>query len=446
MSRNGGGDALARQVRSDCRRWDMLPPGELVLCAVSGGRDSMALLHLLHGLAAAEGFALAAAHFNHRLRAAADRDEAFVQEQCRALGVPCYTGRGDVAAAAKETGRSLEDAARQMRYDFLERTADRIGAARIATAHHRQDNAETLLLNLTRGAGLRGLAGIPPVRGRIVRPLLEVDRSAIDRYVAERGIPYVEDETNADPSCARRNRLRLEVLPLLEEIAPGCTGRMTCAAALLREEERHLQREIDELLPEPENGAISIPAALLQGQDAASARRLVRTMAARLGRELTAVQTEAVLALGSGGCLDLGGGVRAVRKAHRLTICEKKAPFPARTLVPGRQQWGDFVVTVSADGEAAGGQLALLDAAAAAGTLTIAPWDGTGRLTVENGSRTVKRLFVDRGIPVEKREDYPALYLDGRLIAVPGVAADRRFAPVPGQKTLAICVEKISKE
>lgn len=445
MSRNGAGEALVRQVRLYARRWDMLPPGELVVCAVSGGRDSMTLLHLLHALAGEEGFSLAAAHFDHRLRPTAGRDRTFVLAQCRALGIPCYTGCGDVAAAAKETGRSLEDAARQMRYDFLERTADRLGAGRIATAHHRQDNAETLLLNLLRGAGLRGLAGIPPVRGRIVRPLLEVDRGDIDRYVAEHQLPYVEDETNADPGYARRNRLRLEVLPLLEELSPGCTGRMTCAAALLREEDSHLQREIDALLPPPEGGAVSIPVTLLRAQDTAMARRLVRTMAHRLGRDLTAAQTEAVLALGSGGCLDLGCGVRAVRKAHRLTICEKRAPRPAQALVLGRQQWGDYMVTVSAGGETAGAQSALLGAAAA-GTLTIAPWDGSGRLAVENGSRTVKRLFADRGIPVEQREDHPALYLDGRLIAVPGVAVDRRYAPGPGELPLAVCVEKILKE
>lgn len=439
-------EALVGRVLDTCRRWDMLPRGGLVLCAVSGGRDSMALLHLLRGLAGEEGFSLAVAHFDHRLRPAAERDAAFVREQCRAMDIPCHTGSGDVAAAARETGRSLEDAARQMRYDFLERTADRVGAVRIATAHHRQDNAETLLLNLTRGAGLQGLAGIPPVRGRIVRPLLEVDRGEIDRYVADHRIPYVEDETNADPAYARRNRLRLEVLPLLEEISPGCTGRMTRAAALLREEDCHLQREIDALLPQPENGAVSIPVRLLQEHDTATARRLVRTMARRLGRELTAAQTEAVLALGSGGCLDLGGGVGAVRKSHQLTLREKKTPPPPLTLSLGRQRWGDFVVTVSEDAEPNGGQLALLGAETAAGILTVAGWDGTGRLAVENGSRTVKRLFADRGIPVEQRENYPALYLDGRLIAVPGVAVDRRYAPGPGERTLAVCLEKISKE
>ena len=435
------------QVWAYCEQWEMLPRGALVLCAVSGGRDSMAMLHLLWTMSREGGFSVAAAHFNHHLRPAADRDEAFVRNYCRELGIPCYAGGGDIAAAAKQTGRSLEDAARQARYAFLEDTAERSGAERIATAHHRQDNAETILLNLTRGTGLQGLTGIPPVRGQIVRPLLEVDRKDIDRYIKENNIPYVEDETNADPAYARRNRLRLEVLPLLEEIAPGCTGRMTRTAALLREENSHLQEEAAALLP-PDQGEheSSIPVNLLKKQDEAVARRLVRLMASRLGRELTAGQTEAVLRLGSGGCQDLGGGIFAVRKAHRLIISRKKELPLGRELRMGKQRWGDYAVELAEKTGSAGKYTAVMAAKAVTGPLTIAAWDGTGRLAVENGSRTIKRLFADRGIPVERRGEYPALYLDGRIIAVPGVAVDRRFAPREGERTLTVSVEKIMKE
>ena len=118
-----------------------------------------------------------------------------------------------------------EDAARTLRYAFLEGAARDMGADRIATAHHREDNAETVLLHLLRGAGLQGLSGIPPVRGKIVRPLLEAGRADIDAYVERNGLPYVEDESNRDTAYTR-NRLRLEVLPLLEEIVPGCGGRI----------------------------------------------------------------------------------------------------------------------------------------------------------------------------------------------------------------------------
>lgn len=430
-----------------CRAHHMLPPpGGVMLCAVSGGRDSMALLHFLKTVSLQEGFALHAAHYNHHLRPTAGRDENLVRQYCRQRGIPLTCGGGDVAAWAREQGASLEDAARTLRYRFLEKTADAVGAERIATAHHVQDNAETVLLHLLRGSGLRGLGGIPPVRGRIVRPFLETDRRDIDAYVARQGIPYAEDETNADTAYTR-NRLRREILPLLEKASPGCTGRIAAAAGLLREEEAHLTAECEALMPPPETteeAALSLPAALLARQDAAMARRLVRETARRLGGELTAQQTQAVLALGSGGALDLPGGLQAFRRPHRLTLRRLPPPPGPLALRKGDQAWNGGMVRVAetADWEHLPPGCALA-AEKVGGPLTIALWDGTGRLAVENGSRTVKRLFADRRIPAQQREEHPALYDGtGRLLAVLGVAADWGFRPRPGERAITVVWEK----
>ena len=193
----------------------MLPAaGETVLCAVSGGRDSVCLLHYLASLGRRRGFAVAAAHYNHLMRPTAGRDEAFVAGLCRELSVPLYVERGDVRAIARQRGWGVEEAGRRLRYDFLERTADAIGASRIATAHHLSDQAETVVLNLLRGTGPEGLAGIPPVRGRLIRPLLQTPRQEIEAYLTAHGLGHVEDETN-DSMDFTRNRLRREVWPLL---------------------------------------------------------------------------------------------------------------------------------------------------------------------------------------------------------------------------------------
>ena len=432
-------------IQAFTKKWDMLPPGGLILCAVSGGRDSMALLHLLWEMGRKGGFQVHAAHFNHHLRPTADRDQGFVTGWCGAKGIPLTCGGADAAAYAREVGTSLEDGARQLRYRFLEETADRVGAARIATAHHREDNAETLLLHLLRGSGLRGLCGIAPVRGRIVRPLLEISRGEIDDYVAENHIAYVEDETNGDAAYTR-NRLRLEALPLLEALSPGCTGRIAAAGGLLREEEEHLQREADALLPPGDGREMVLPALTLSGQDPAMRRRLVRTMGQRLGVTLTRRQVEAVLGLGSGGMVCLPGNLCAVRQAHRLTV-RKTEPLPPPLLLAfGRQRWGPWQVTLrrTPSPETWGPDTLALDASA--GALTVGAWDGTGRLAVENGSRTLKRLFQDRGIPAERRGERPVLYAGGRPVAALGVAVDGDLTPRAGRPCLAVTFTPVEEK
>lgn len=417
--------------------------GGTVLCAVSGGRDSMALLHLLSALAPETGTQVMAAHFNHQLRPLADRDEDFVRAWCGARGIPLACGRGNAGGFAAGEGLSIEDAARTLRYAFLEKAAGELGADRIATAHHREDNAETVLLHLLRGAGPQGLGGIPPIRGRIIRPLLEISRKEIDAYVERNGIPYVEDETNRDPAYTR-NRLRMEVLPLLEEIAPGASGRIAAAASLLREEDGYLRREAERLLPAGEPGVLALPASLLEGQDRVLVRRMARAMARRLGVELTQRQTEAALGLRCGGFLDLPGNLCAVRTREALAFKRRQPPPPPGPLRLGEQIWGPWRVTVERREEPPAAQtpeqIVLWDAG---GELTVACWDGGGRMAVENGSRTVKRLFADRGIPVERRGEHPVVLLDGRPAAVWGVAVDWTLRPKAGSPCIVVGFQRM---
>ena len=207
---------IAARVRRYVDRQQLWPAGARVLVAVSGGSDSVALLFLLRHLHQRGAVVLAGvAHLNHQLRADASRDEAFTRALAERLGVAAVVGRADVPRLAASWRCSIEVAARRARYAFLERTRLACGAGYTAVAHTRDDQAETVLMRLLRGTGTRGLRGVLPVRGRVVRPLLEHSREELRTFLTARGETWVEDVTNADLSHPR-NRIRHELLPLLD--------------------------------------------------------------------------------------------------------------------------------------------------------------------------------------------------------------------------------------
>ena len=206
-----GNDALA------------VPPNAPLVLAVSGGPDSTALLQgAAHVVATGtRQWRLMVAHLDHGLREGSRADASQVASMAAALGLPFRSESIDVAALARTEGRSVEDAGRQARYRFLERIADELGReALIATAHTADDAAETILLRITRGSGLRGLRGIPTQRGRIIRPLLGERRATLRTALDAAAVGYLADPTNDDPAAADRNRIRMEVLPALERLNP----------------------------------------------------------------------------------------------------------------------------------------------------------------------------------------------------------------------------------
>jgi tRNA(Ile)-lysidine synthase len=197
------------------RRERLVSPGDSVLVAVSGGQDSMALLAILHRLAPGLQCSLQVAHFDHMLREESERDMQVVERMARDLGVPFHCGRSDVRKAASESGDTIEEAARKARYRYLRSTAEKTGASRIAVGHTRDDQVETVLMRILWGSGIRGLAGIPCKRDKLIRPLIHASREDTRRYCIERGIPFVSDPSNRDKRFMR-NRIRLELIPLLK--------------------------------------------------------------------------------------------------------------------------------------------------------------------------------------------------------------------------------------
>ena len=271
-------DAVCRTIG----RHAMVAPESAVLVGVSGGPDSVALLHALVRLQPELAVArVGVAHVHHGLRGAeADADLAFVASLAAGLGLPFYTEKIDVAAAARNTGASVEDAARTARYRFFQDTAAAHGYQKIATAHHANDNAEWVLMNLVRGAGPDGLSGIPPVRDNIIRPLIHVSRDDILAFLTHGGMDYVEDSTNADLTFTR-NRVRHHLLPLLEEqYNPGIAASLNRVAEIFRDESLWIRDMVSGLFEQAvllrEPGRVVLKAGVVRALPLAARRRLVR--------------------------------------------------------------------------------------------------------------------------------------------------------------------------
>ena len=303
-----------------------------MVVGLSGGGDSVALTFLLMELAEHGRFTLVGlAHLNHRLRQTADRDQAFCLELGGRLSLPFFSEPADVRAYAEANRLSIEDAARRLRYDFLERTADRVLADRIAVGHTEDDQAETFLLKLARGAGLSGLGGIYPQRGRVVRPLLDVPRTHLRDYLRERGEPWVEDETNGALDHAR-NRVRHRVLPELDAAYGGTTiPALARAAQHAREDGTWLdslaERRYEEVVFRSDAG-LELPVSTLACEPLPIRRRLVLRAVRELarGREVSARHVDEALALLAeltpgadipGGRMELRGG--------RLVLFDRRA-------------------------------------------------------------------------------------------------------------------------
>ena len=424
-----------------------MPPSGRILCAVSGGADSMCLLHLLHS----RGRDVVAAHFEHGIRGEESlRDAAFVQSWCRERGIPCVTGHGDVPAYAREKRLSLEEAARALRYRFLEETAAEQDCAWIATAHTADDNVETVLLNLTRGAGALGLRGIPPCRGKMIRPLLGVSRREIEDYLEKNAVPHVEDSSNESDDYSR-NRIRRRVTPVLREINPGLNEAVGRTARLLAQDEDCLSGLAKDFIDRFYDGE-SLPGKELLALHRAVASRVIR----RLCRQsLSMEQVEAALALAGSRerkLLHLPGQCLRCEQGRLYFTQEESICLPDRQLVPG--QWvqvPELGLELLAEYGSEGGEVNGLFKTYRfkcenIGSTLLCGGRKPGDKLRPQGRRctkSLKSLFLEAGYTQRQRERTLVLRDEKGVLAVLGLAADERVKAGPDEPVLSIKIREI---
>ncbi|HWV55875.1 MAG TPA: tRNA lysidine(34) synthetase TilS [Longimicrobiales bacterium] len=444
---------LGRGLPRHLRRTGLVEPGSRVLIALSGGLDSVVLLHAARFLLSTLDLDVHAAHFDHAMRAGSAADASWVRGLCRAWGVPLYTERAPVPPRSEADARAL-------RYEFLETAAERAGACAVWTAHHADDQAETVLFRAIRGTGIAGLAGIRERRGNLVRPLLPFSRAQLDAYATAAGIRYRLDPTNTTSDYAR-NRIRNEVMPLLESISPGAGAALARLATLAQQEQGAREWMLDRLVAEATTArtedAVELALPILRSYHPAIRaqllRRLLRQFGSVPGRAGTLAALEFINSGAGGGQIHVAGGARLERHFDRIRITRAATmegkPADRTLLVPavgdgsgevilgGRR----FVVQWTSASRELTGASETFDASALPFPLRLRGWQPGDRIRLPFGTKKLKKLFSERRVDRADRNRIPVLVdRAGRILWVVGLARATHARAREGGPVLTIAV------
>ena len=446
---------LAQKVSRTIAEFGMLKGGERVGVGVSGGVDSIVLLELLEELRGELRLELFVLHLDHGIRGEESRrDLEFVRERAQEKGIPFFCREVDTPSYAKQEKLSLEEAARQLRYSFFEEAIRELGLERVALGHTADDQLETVLMALLRGSGIKGLKGMPPKRGPYIRPLIRIWRKEIKEYARKRGLRYVLDSSNLDPSFLR-NRIRLQLLPLLEGFNPRIRERLLEMAEILREEDEALEDfardRLGQLVRERGEGL---------RLDLEGLRDLPRGLASRVlslayillsDQDLPYRHRRALLDMVWGGVrrMDLPGELLALKEGDTLylgpepkvrTIEEKVLLIPGVTVLEGTGMAIEAEVLEGPPGPPSP-ELAYLDLDKLHLPLTVrSPREGDR--FVPSGMKGKKKLqdfFVDLKVPRHRRPQIPVVLSGGEICWVAGMRVDERFkATAETKRTLLL--------
>jgi len=433
----------------------MLNPGEYIVVAVSGGPDSVCLLSVLHSIAKDLDLKLHVAHLDHMFRGEESAGEAlFVADLAKRLNIPATVERIDVPAFCRERGLSSQAGAREVRYGFLQRIAAETSSSRIATGHTADDQAETFLMRLLRGAGISGLSAIPPLRKNIIRPLIDVTREEVLNYLAANGLEFKTDPSNISPRYTR-NRVRMEVLPVLKRFNPRIVETLAAEAALFRDENEALDSHLSACAARTisrDGERVIMKREEFNALPLAFRRRLLRTfvdLAGTAASGLSAVQIEEALlfmaAARTGRTMDLPRGFVITREYDQFVMSANapSAEFANTLTVPGLT----FISSLGMEVEAGLGEnrtsaakdinylwQAEFDYDKIGPILTLRsrrPGDRFQPAGMGGRSKKLQDYFVDEKVPGQKRDAIPLLVSGNDILWVVGLRTDERFLPNP---------------
>ena len=389
---------------------ELVQPGEEVVCAVSGGADSVALLFALYLLKEKLQIRLSAAHFNHHLRGAeSDQDQAFVEDFCSRYDIPLYKG-----GAAVETGpKGLEAAARDARYGYLKTLP-----GRIATAHTADDNAETVLMHLIRGTGLKGLGGIAPKSGKLIRPMLTVTRQEVMAFLQEWNLPHVEDQSNHTDQFLR-NRLRHHVMPLLNRENPRLAENVSAMAMQLRQEEHYLSRQVE----------LTDRVSVLREMDPALRNRALESFLRQQGvkepqREQIQLLKCLVFSNNPSARGAFPGGITIGREYDRLIRLPQEEAPETTELALGSQKLPQWKLEIHVSQAQSLEQGKTVFTVQPEGKIVVRSRLPGDRIRLPGGSKTLKKLFIDGKIPAWERPFLPVLADEKGVLAVVGIGVN----------------------
>ena len=450
MTRSSGG--LAHDFQNHVGGRDFFTAGDRVLVGVSGGLDSLVLLHLLRFSLEVPPLELIVGHFNHRMRPESDADALWVRGWAASWGLEFKLGRA-------EKGLSSEEGARDARYTFFERERKALEARWVLTAHHADDQAETILFRIVRGTGLRGLEGIPEQRAPgILRPLLPFTQNQLSEYADAVGIQPRVDSSNADPRFAR-NVVRNQILPLLESsVAPGARRSLLRLGRIAGREEAAwksiLEALVRDLVTEENETRIEIRRTAFLEHDEAVRARILRELAGRLGASLGEAGTRSALAFASAGASGHGhpisGQVRLIRSFERLVFCHAyesrtDQTFDIEGLTGGRGAFliggRDWSVTWSVEHGPVSPLVERFSVSGLEFPVTFRGWSPGDRMKHSYGSKKLKKIFGEKRVALDERSRVPVV-IDGRerVLWIPGVARSSLLLPSAEDEALMLSV------